>query len=234
MKTLIRPLTNILVIILFKTVSFASDIFPYEACEIDGKELYVKEFKDTKENEVNFIKDENGCEIEIKSDDSGSMLVKKVGLEAKKYKYINFEFNVSNIIENADLKEKSGDDASARVYIFYQYEKEKAGFFEKLYRNYSKNEYDGNSIVYMWGNNEKKGDVMENPFSDKFIQIIVESGTENVGKYMKFKQNVYDDFKKHFKYDPPETISSIAIMTDTDNTGAKATGHFKDIFFSED
>jgi hypothetical protein len=223
-----------LVISFLKTISFASNIFPYEDCEIDGKALYVKKFKDTKENEINFVNKEKKCEIEIKSNNSGSMLVKKVGLESKKYKYINFQLKVADIIKGADLTKKSGDDAAARVYIFYRYEKEKAGFFEKLYRNYSKNESDGNSIVYIWGNNEKKGDVIENPYSDKFIQIIVESGTENAGKYIKFKQNVYEDFKKHFKYDPPETISSIAIMTDTDNTGAQATGYFKDIFFNTD
>jgi hypothetical protein len=234
MKTLLKLVTFFLIIVSFETNSFAVIFAPFEPCEINEKDenIYIKKFKDTKLNEINFIQKDYGCEIEIKSDNSGSMLVRKAGLKTEKYKFINFDFKVLNIISAANLKEKKGDDAPARIYVFFEYEQNKAGFLEKMYRKYSKNEYDGKAIVYVWGSNTKNEEVIENPYSDMFIQIIVESGAGNQGKYISFKRNVFEDFKKYFKQEPPEKISSIAIMTDTDNTGSKATGYFKNIYLS--
>jgi hypothetical protein len=234
MKKIFKTFTAVIITALFCTNSFAMPFAPFEACKTAGTDLYVKPFKDTKKNKVNFLRTDTGCEIEIKSDNSGSMLVRKIGLESKKYKFINFDFKVTNLLSKANLKKKDGDDASARLYVFFDYEPDKAGFLEKSYRKYSGNKYDGKAIVYIWGSNVKKDEVFENPYSDQFIQIIVESGSENLGKYVSVKRNVYDDFKKHFKYEPPKNISSISIMTDTDNTGGKATGYFRRIFLSTD
>ncbi len=206
---------------------------PFEPCKTAGLDLYVKKFKDTKKNKINFISGDSGCEVEIISDDSGSMLVRQVELGSKTYKYIHFSFKISNTIKKANLKKKKGDDAPARLYVFYEYEKDKAGFFEKAYRKYSGNKRDGNAIVYVWGSNAKKGDVIENPYSDAFIQIVVESGDKNAGKYLSFTRNVYEDFEKNFKRLPPGKITSIAIMSDSDNTGSKVTGYFRRIFLSE-
>lgn len=224
----------LLVLLFITTDSYAMQFAPFSPCKTAGVDLYVKKFKDTKKNEINFLNDEKGCVVEIKSANSGSMLVRKVALESEKYRFINFEFKVTNIIKGADLTKKKGDDAPARLYVFFEYDEEKAGFFEKAYRKYSGNKADGKAIVYIFGSSVKKGAVIENPYSDLFIQIVVESGEENVGKYVSHRRNVYEDFKKHFKDDPPKTISSIAIMTDTDNTGGSATGYFREIYLSEE
>jgi len=233
MKTFFFPIAAALTLTFITTLSYAATFAPYEACKTAGTDLYVKKFKDTKKNETNFIATDTGCEVEIKSDNSGSMLVRRVMLESKKYQYINFEFKVTNIIKDANLKKKKGDDAPARIYILFEYEPDKAGFFEKAYRKYSGNKSDGRSIVYIYGSNVKKDEVFENPYSDQFIQIVVESGAENINKYVKVRRNVYEDYKKYFKDEPPKNISSIAIMSDTDNTGGKATGYFRNIFFSD-
>ena len=229
--------TILLLTLLFAALTYSAHAMPFapfEACKTAGTDLYVKKFKETKKNKVNFIKGDTGCEIEIVSDDSGSMLVRRLGFDANATPYINFDFKVTNIIEGADLKEKDGDDAPARVYVFFEYDPDKAGFLEKAYRSYSGNKSDGKCIVYIWGNAEKKGDVFENPYSDQFMQVIVESGTENVNSYVTIKRNIYKDFKEFFKEEPPNNVSSIAIMTDTDNTHKKATGYFKSIYLSSE
>lgn len=58
--------------------------------------------------------------------------------------------------------------------------------------------------------------------------VVVESGNENVGKWVEEQRNVYEDFKMLFGEEPP-TIGGIAIMTDTDNTGESAIAYYDDI-----
>ncbi len=232
MKNIIKLAVILSLSLLVAAGAFAMDFAPFAPCKTAGADLYVKKFKDTKLNDIIFLNEDGVCEIKFESYRAGSMLVRKVALDSKKYKYISFDFKVDNIIEKANLKKKSGDDAPARLYVFFEFEKDKAGMFEKMYRSYSKNERDGNSIVYVWGSHVRKGEVIENPYSRSFIQIVVESGKKNTGKYMSFKRNVYEDFKKYFKYEPPATITSIAIMTDTDNTEGLTTGYFRNISLS--
>jgi len=56
----------------------------------------------------------------------------------------------------------------------------------------------------------------------------VESGNEDMGKWVVVQRNVYEDFKMYFGKEPP-TIGGIAIMTDTDNTGESAIAYYDDI-----
>ena len=58
--------------------------------------------------------------------------------------------------------------------------------------------------------------------------VAVESGNENVGKWITEHRNVYKDFKALFGEEPP-AAGGIAIMTDTDNTGESATAYYDDI-----
>jgi hypothetical protein len=61
--------------------------------------------------------------------------------------------------------------------------------------------------------------------------IVVESGGARVGEWITYRRNLAEDFRKAFGYDAP-LVSGIAVMTDTDNTGEKATAWFGDIRFT--
>jgi hypothetical protein len=58
--------------------------------------------------------------------------------------------------------------------------------------------------------------------------IVVESGPAHVNQWRSARQNIVEDFRLAFGTDPPP-ITAIAVMTDTDNTGEKATAWYGDI-----
>jgi hypothetical protein len=64
------------------------------------------------------------------------------------------------------------------------------------------------------------------------MMIVLESGEEKLNQWVNEERNVYEDYKKAFGKDPP-TISGVAIMTDTDNTGEKAIAYYGDILFKK-
>ena len=81
------------------------------------------------------------------------------------------------------------------------------------------------SINYIWANKLPKGRHVPNPFYSNAVMVAVESGNENVGKWIAERRNVYEDFKAIFGEEPP----LIAIMTDTDNTGEAAVAYYDDM-----
>jgi len=62
------------------------------------------------------------------------------------------------------------------------------------------------------------------------VMIVLKSGEQKLGTWVGEERNVYEDYKKAFKDEPP-MISGVAIMTDTDNTGESATAFYGDILF---
>lgn len=58
--------------------------------------------------------------------------------------------------------------------------------------------------------------------------VAVESGNENIGKWVTERRNVYEDFKMYFGEESPQ-VGGIAVMTDTDNTGESAIAYYDDI-----
>jgi hypothetical protein len=72
--------------------------------------------------------------------------------------------------------------------------------------------------------------MVPNPYTDRVMMFVVESGSAKLNQWVNEERNVYEDYKKAFGEEPP-MISGIAIMTDTDNTGEKATAYYGDILF---
>jgi len=64
------------------------------------------------------------------------------------------------------------------------------------------------------------------------MMIVVESGDEKTNRWVTQKRNLLEDYRNAFHTDPPP-ISSVAIMTDTDNTGEAATAFYGDIVFKQ-
>jgi len=62
------------------------------------------------------------------------------------------------------------------------------------------------------------------------MMVVVQSGNHRARHWVKEERNVLLDFREAFKAEPP-MISSVAIMTDTDNTNESATAWYGDIVF---
>jgi hypothetical protein len=74
--------------------------------------------------------------------------------------------------------------------------------------------------------------MVPNPFTDRVMMIVVESGDVKLNQWVSEERNLYEDYKKAFGKEP-HLISGVAIMTDTDNTGESATAYYGDILFKK-
>jgi hypothetical protein len=72
--------------------------------------------------------------------------------------------------------------------------------------------------------------MVPNPYTDRVMMFVVESGAARLDQWVDEERNVYEDYRQAFGQEPP-LISGVAIMTDTDNTREQAIAYYGDILF---
>lgn len=140
---------------------------------------------------------------------------------------IRWRWKVSNVYAKGDEKRKSGDDYPLRIYVMFRYDPEKAGALEKIQYGAAKLIYGDypphSSLNYIWANKTYPERILPNPYTAKAQMILLQKGPARAGQWVEETVNALEDYRKAFGADPPAT-AALAIMSDADNTGEKATG----------
>jgi hypothetical protein len=150
--------------------------------------------------------------LRAESRKAASGLYKEVELDPRKYPILRWSWKIEGTIPKGNGRTKEGDDYAARVYVVFP----RTLFWRTK------------AINYIWANTLPKGTTLPNAFSSNAMMVAVESGNEKSGTWVAEERNVYEDYRKLFGEDPPD-IGAVALMTDTDNTGGKATAYYGDI-----
>lgn len=161
-------------------------------------------------------------------------LSRTLRLNPAEFPWLRWRWKISNIIDQADLRTKAGDDFPARLYVMFDYPLEKLPFVERTKLRLARALFDSDlpaaTLCYVWDNNTPLETIVPSAYSDRVRLIVVASGAARVGRWVDFERNVAADFRAAFGDEAPP-VKAIAIATDTDNTGADATAYFGDILF---
>ena len=79
--------------------------------------------------------------------------------------------------------------------------------------------------MYVWDARAPVGTVIVNPRSDRVRKIVVDSGPMNLKRWRDHRRDLRADFELAFG-EEPGPLRSIAVMTDSDNTGSRALSWF--------
>jgi hypothetical protein len=182
------------------------------------------------------LKDGDAVVVKAVAESSASGLVREIKINPKEYPIVQWRWKITNILKKGDVRRKEGDDYPARIYVTFEYDSRKLGFFEKakyeairlIYGQYPPI----GAINYIWESKAPKGTAIPNPYTNRVIMIVMESGETRLNQWVSEERNIYEDYKNAFGQEPP-LISGVAIMTDTDNTGESATAYYGDIIFKK-
>jgi hypothetical protein len=151
------------------------------------------------------------------SQDSASVLIKKLHVDLKKYPYLNWSWRIENRLETKNERIKSGDDYAARIYVVID-----GGILP----------WRTKAVNYVWANNTEKEETWPNAFAGKSAMMIaLRSSKDKVSTFHFEKRNVFEDLKKLFGKEF-YFIDAIALMTDTDNSHGQTKAYYGDIYFS--
>ena len=192
------------------------------------------EFGTVKQTDYALVSNNGTVVVKAISEAAASGLVFQVSIDPAAHPILRWRWNVESFPDRSDFTRKEGDDYAARVYIGFEYDSSKVGFFEMVKYELIKLRYGSypplNAISYIWDAHAPVGTVVPSPYTERVQMIVVNSGRETLAQWVAEEQNVYEDYQAAFGEVPPR-ILHIAIMTDTDDTAGFATAYFGDINF---
>jgi hypothetical protein len=155
-----------------------------------------------------------GHVLRAESRGTASGLVREIELDPREYPVLSWRWKVAGTIPAGDERTKAGDDYAARVYVIFPH-----WFFPRT-----------RTLNYIWANRLPVGTFLPNAYTENAMMIAVQSGPGKAGEWVSERRDIVADFRRAFGEEPPR-IGALAVMTDTDNTGAAAVGWFDDLAF---
>lgn len=205
----------------FSTMSSLSDGWePLEFPRIDRHTRYE------------LVTDDGVQVVKATADNSASGLIARLSLEPGESLILRWQWKVSNVFDQGDARKKSGDDYPARIYVAFEFQPDKAGFFERAKRKTVEvmfgESLPGNALNYIWANRLPEQSIVANAFTDQTMMVAVNSGPEQTGEWVTVERDIVSDYREAFGENPPRIVG-VAIMSDADNTGERATAWYRDL-----
>jgi hypothetical protein len=188
-------------------------------------------------NEVSLEKDGKKTVVRMKSLRSVSALLARPEVNIEDYPVLVWRWKVDRVVGMAVESRKDRNDCAARVRVIFGKKEaipiEKNPLIEKLFDNFGITvpegiEPSGFKLDYIWGNNVRKGDVIDYPDSKNHKMVVVEQGKEKTDRWIWEKRNIHEDFRDLFGNEPPG-LAGIAVLTDTDQTNEGVEACFSSI-----
>lgn len=174
--------------------------------------------------------------VKAETSNSASGLIARIRVEPDDKLMLRWRWKISSVYEDGNARSKAGDDYPARIYVAFEFEPDKAGFFERAKRKAAAlvfgEELPGNALNYIWANKLEQGALVANPYTDTTMMLAVESGNEKAGQWVTAKRDIVADYREAFGTEPPAVVG-VAIMSDSDNTGGSATAWYGDVTLSQ-
>ncbi len=175
------------------------------------------------------VRERDGLRVlAAESDASASALVHRRTFDVREYPVLRWRWQVDSLYPGGDYRRKAGDDYPLRVYVLFPYDPGKATAATRLVYGLAKAVYGryppDRSLNYIWANRPDETERVFSPYTDRAILIPLRHGPRDLGRWVEERVDLVQDYREAFGADPPPG-ASLAVMNDSDNTGAKGTSY---------
>ncbi len=175
--------------------------------------------------------------LKVSSDRSASGIIYRQAFNVHDTPWLEWTWLAGNVIETGDARERSGDDYPIRLYVVFEYDPSNVQFGERLQYTAARliyGEYPPSaSLSYIFNNRPHSERIIPNPFTERAQMFVMESGPSAVGTWRTHRVNMLEDYREAFGEEPP-LRATLAVMGDTDNTGASASAYVDYVRISMD
>lgn len=181
-----------------------------------------------------YVRDDeaNATVLEGFADAAAGAITYRFDDDAHVHSILRFKWKPGNLIATSDPLTKAGDDYTARIYVTFVSDPNRASIREKTENAIATALYGETpphaALSYVFTHKAAAGTIITSPYTHRVKKIVVDADPASIGKWKSFTRDIYEDYKRAFGEEPTR-ISGIAIMVDTDNTGEKASARFGDI-----
>ena len=168
------------------------------------------------------------------SNGSASMLRRVVRVEPAQLGQLGFSWKLPELIEYADLSDREFDDSPVRIVLAFEGDRSrfsaKNARLSELVQLLTGDELPYATLMYVWCNVCVPNEVIQNPRTDRIRKLPLESGPAKLNRWLDYERDVKRDFELAFG-EAPGALTSISIMTDTDNTKSSARAYYGPLKF---
>ena len=179
----------------------------------------------TRPSTFEFVVEEKRAAISANAQSSASMLRQVMRVEPGDLGIVRFSWKLPDLIQYADMSIREFDDSPVRVVLAFEGDRTKFSaknsMLSELAHLLSGEPLPYATLMYVWCNECEPGKVIMNPHTDRIRKLPLESGTSKLNRWMDYERAVRADFIQAFG-EEPGLLTSVSIMTDTDNTKSTA------------
>ena len=172
--------------------------------------------------------------VEARANKSMALLGRPLEVDLKKTPILCWQWRIDAPVAGADMTKKSGDDYAARVYLNFDVPPDQLDFGTRTKLALGRTLYGDHlpdaALNYIWDNRHPVGALQNNVYTDRARMLVLRSGAAEAGRWVHERRNVLEDFQRAFG-DLNGQLKSIALASDTDNTGEAAHAGFADFRF---
>lgn len=161
---------------------------------------------------------------------SASGLLHDLDLDVRERPILSWRWKVMDLAPSDD----SPDDSPVRILVNFDGDASKIPFGDRLFYDqfhlFTGQQLPYAGVMYVWGSKTPNGGVVKNKYTSRIKMIAVESGTENLGKWLQESRNVEEDYRRLFGEEPGRVVS-VGIMTEADDSDRALEAFYGDIVF---
>lgn len=174
--------------------------------------------------------------LKVEADDSYGNLVHDLHVHPTERSVLSWRWRVDQLVADADLKVKAGDDSPAKLCVFFAFDTAKLPLGERtrlsIAQSVAGQDVPGETLCYVWDNKLPVDTAMANAFTKRIRFIVLDSGSAKLAQWVSVKRNLVADYQRMFGDESegkvPEVIG-VAVSADADNTHGKALSYFGDV-----
>lgn len=180
------------------------------------------------------LADAGGNVLHASADDSASLYVALLPKPQPVPAAISWRWKTDALIPGADNRDKNREDAPLRLIVAFDGDRATLPAAEqKRYRRAEA--LFGQAppyamLMYIWSSKGPRDSIISSAHTSQVKMLAVASGSAGLGQWQTLKRNLAADYQRAFGH-APGPVLGVAVMTDTDNTDAKAEADYADIRF---
>jgi len=174
--------------------------------------------------------------LKVEADDSYGNLVHAVAVRPTAHTTLAWVWRVDQLVADADLRQRSGDDSPAKICLFFAYDASRLSLGERarlsLAHSSTGQDVPTETLCYVWDNKLAPGTAQANAFTRRIRFIVVDSGAERLGQWVSHQRDVVADYQRLFGDESDGAVpdlSGVAVAADADNTHGHALAYDGDI-----
>lgn len=181
-----------------------------------------------------YIAERQDGQIVVRADAraSASMLRRPLRLDTSTLARIEFSWRIEELIADADLSVPERSDSPVRILFAFDGDRSRLSLRNRavfdLAETLTGEPPPYATLMYVWDNRAAPESLFHGHRTDRVRKIVVESGAARCGQWLHYRRDLAADFRRAFGEEPGRLIG-IALMTDTDNTGAHASGRYGEV-----